>query len=290
MNTNYKTATDFRRDLESQLKNIAKVKNTDLQRLRRKVAFDRFLARLFSQNEPKFFLKGGYAMELRLSTARATKDIDLTCLERSKGKNDPISLVILDELRELTRTNLNDFFVYQIGEPQIDMENAPYGGARYPITSLIDGKVFVKFQLDVGADAVVAKTETFQGADWLSFCGIPCPTFTMISIEQQYAEKLHAYTVPRPQRINTRTKDLVDMVLLARMRAFDLSTLKEALRQVFKVRSTHTLPLTLNPPPSEWQLPFDKLARECALPLGLDDAFNETANIYNKVRLRFGDQ
>lgn len=284
MNIIYKSAADFRRELESQLKIMAKSKNDDLQRLRRKVAFDRFLARLFSQNGSKFFLKGGYAMELRLSTARATKDIDLTCLERSKGRTEPISLIILDELRELTRTNLNDFFVYQIGEPQIDMENAPYGGARYHISSLIDGKIFIKFHLDVGADAIVTKTETFQGTDWLNFCGIPRPSFKMISVEQQFAEKLHAYTLPR-QGINTRVKDLLDMILLARIRTFNLTTLKEALGLVFKVRNTHSLPFTINPPPAEWQLPFDKLARECALSLSLDNAFEETASIYNKVHL-----
>ena len=83
MSTTYKTATEFRRDLEARLKSIAGASNADLQRLRRKVAFDRFLARLFSAGDSKFFLKGGYAMELRLSSARATKDIDLTCLESS---------------------------------------------------------------------------------------------------------------------------------------------------------------------------------------------------------------
>jgi predicted nucleotidyltransferase component of viral defense system len=283
MNSVYKTATDFRRDLESQLKKIASATNDDVQRLRRKVTFDRLLARIFSQEESTFFLKGGYAMELRLSTARATKDIDLTCLERVKGKEDLISLIILEELRELASKNLNDFFVYQIGEPQLDIENAPYGGARYPVSSFIDGKIFVRFELDVGADAIVTRTEAFQGTDWLSFCGIACPVFTMVSIEQQYAEKLHAYTLPR-QGINTRAKDLIDMVLLARIKTFDLKTLKEALRLVFKVRNTHPLPQQVNPPPIEWKKPFEKLARECLLPLTLEDAFIETANIYKQVQ------
>ena len=46
----------------------ARETGTDLQRLRRQVAFDRFLARMFSKG-PKatypWVLKGGYAMELR---------------------------------------------------------------------------------------------------------------------------------------------------------------------------------------------------------------------------------
>jgi uncharacterized membrane protein YciS (DUF1049 family) len=52
-----------------------------LQRLRRQVAFDRLLARLFQAGQPlalPWVLKGGYAMELRIKAARTTKDIDLT--------------------------------------------------------------------------------------------------------------------------------------------------------------------------------------------------------------------
>ncbi len=42
----YSTGNALRAALEERLKQIAKAENTDLQRLRRWVAFDRFLARL----------------------------------------------------------------------------------------------------------------------------------------------------------------------------------------------------------------------------------------------------
>lgn len=284
MTQKFKYATDFRRSLENRLQNISKTTNDDLQRLRRKVAFDRLLARLFIENNPKFYLKGGYAMELRLSSARATKDIDLTCLERVSDENILLSQIILEELRELASKDLNDFFIYQIGAPQADLDNAPYGGTRFPVSAFIDGRLFVRFQLDVGADIVVAQTETIYGTDWLDFCGISSPSFKAISIEQQFAEKLHAYTLPRSdQRTNTRVKDLVDMVLLARMRTFDLLSLKNAVRLVFKVRNTHPLPPQLSPPPMEWKLPFDELAKECSLSVSLDDAFFETKNVYESL-------
>jgi hypothetical protein len=51
-----------------------------LQRLRRKVAFDRLPAWLFQAAQPRaqpWVLKGGYAMELRIKAAHTTKDIDL---------------------------------------------------------------------------------------------------------------------------------------------------------------------------------------------------------------------
>lgn len=285
MTTSFKTAADFRRSLEARLKNMATAKGENLQRLRKKVAFDRLLARLFSSEEKSFFLKGGYAMELRLKTARATKDIDLTSLKRIKGEHDLLSVMILEELRTLARQDLDDFFVYRIGEAQIDLDNAPYGGARYPVSALLDGKMFVRFQLDVGADAIVTHVETVQGANWLDFCGIPSPIFTMISVEQQFAEKLHAYTLPRPERPNTRVKDLVDMVLLIKMRSMDFEVLKEALRSVFKVRQTHVLPQQIEIPPQTWEIPYNELAKECALMVNLDEAFREVAKTYTRVQV-----
>lgn len=282
---NFKTAADFRKSLEARLQNIATAQNEPLQRLRRKVAFDRFLARLFSSGNQSFFLKGGYAMELRLSAARATADIDLTSLKRvKKSNNDVLSTIILEELRNLAYQDLGDFFIYQIGEAQVDLNNAPYGGARYPVSSLIDGRLFVRFHLDVGADAITDRLETAQGTDWLDFCDILPPTFTMISIEQQFAEKLHAYTLPRSERLNTRVKDLVDMVLLAQMRSHNFANLKEALKQVFKVRQTHSLPKHLNPPPPQWEIPYNKLATECALKTNMNEAFELIAKIYSRIQ------
>lgn len=45
----YKTAGAFRTALETRLQVRAREEATDLQRLRRQVAFDRFLARMFSK-------------------------------------------------------------------------------------------------------------------------------------------------------------------------------------------------------------------------------------------------
>ncbi len=88
MTPKFKTAFDFRKSLEARLQAQAAKTGEDLQRIRRKVAFDRFLARIFHLGNPGFYLKGGYAMELRIAHARATKDIDLTCTRRFKNENE----------------------------------------------------------------------------------------------------------------------------------------------------------------------------------------------------------
>jgi len=47
MKRQYASANAFRVALEERLKNISKKEGTDVQRLRRQVAFDRYLCRLF---------------------------------------------------------------------------------------------------------------------------------------------------------------------------------------------------------------------------------------------------
>jgi predicted nucleotidyltransferase component of viral defense system len=283
ISTQFKSATDFRKSLEARLQSMATETKVDLQRLRRKVAFDRFLARIFSQEKPGFYLKGGYAMELRLAHARATKDIDLTFVRRVKKDSELISALILNDLRNLAELDLNDHFIYQVGKAQIDLENAPYGGSRYPITALIDKKLYVRFQLDVGADFLLDQVETIQGANWLEFCGIPAPMIPMISIEQQFAEKLHTYTLLRGQRVNSRPKDLIDMVLLLNMKTPKPDDMFRAIQKVFKKRDTHPLPPNLAPPPVQWNAQFIEMATECGLSQNMQVNFEKVSEFFNQI-------
>jgi hypothetical protein len=73
----YTTASAFRRALEDRLNAASKSEGVDLERMRRQVAFDRLLVRMFTEGNPPWCLKGGYALELKLSVARATRDLDL---------------------------------------------------------------------------------------------------------------------------------------------------------------------------------------------------------------------
>ncbi|MEK9145267.1 MAG: nucleotidyl transferase AbiEii/AbiGii toxin family protein, partial [Elusimicrobiota bacterium] len=99
-----------------------------------------------------------------------------------------------------------------------------------------------------------------------------------ISREQHFAEKLHAYTVPR-QTPNSRVRDLVDMLLLIGPDKLDRGNVLEALRATFERRKTHSLPTSLERPPEAWRGPFSKLASGCGLAADLDAAFG-TVNAY----------
>ena len=81
----YASAAAFRVALEDRLKTMAQEESLDLQRVRRQAAFDRLLCRLFARPDAPWLLKGGYAMELRLKTARTTRDIDLALKTTSRA-------------------------------------------------------------------------------------------------------------------------------------------------------------------------------------------------------------
>jgi hypothetical protein len=55
----YGSGLALRTALEERLKRISREQAVDLQRLRRQVAFDRFLARLFRHGDKNWVLKGG---------------------------------------------------------------------------------------------------------------------------------------------------------------------------------------------------------------------------------------
>ena len=94
----------------------------------------------------------------------------------------------------------------------------------------------------------------------------------MIAREQQFAEKIHAYALPR-NAANSRVKDLVDLALLIGSGGLDKQRIMEALRLTFERRGTHNLPASLVPPPADWQMPFHALAEECGLPTDVAAVF-----------------
>lgn len=79
--------------------------------------------------------------------------------------------------------------------------------------------------------------------------------------EVHIAEKLHAYTMPRP-RPNGRVKDLPDIALLALTGPFESAHLRQSFRKTFDERGTHAVPVAVPEPPAGlWEKPYDRLAR-----------------------------
>ena len=269
----YATAGAFRRALEERLKRASLTDQIDPNRLRRQVSFDRLLARLFREESAPWVLKGGYALELRFKAARSTVDIDLTVQRVAASASGDQNQIVREMLQNAADISLGDWFEFVVGPASMDLTAAPYGGARYPVEARMDERIFARFHLDAGfGDVVMRPLETIVCRDWLGFAGIESSRVLMIAREQQFAEKIHAYTLPR-NAANSRVKDLVDLALLIGSGGLDTQRILEALRLTFERRGTHDLPANLVPPPADWQVPFQALAEECGLPTDVAEVF-----------------
>ena len=83
---------------------------------------------------------------------------------------------------------------------------------------------------------------------------------------QHFAEKIHAYTFPWVGRTNTRTKDLIDLVLLIDRGGLPpAADLRVAVAATFARRGTHPIPVPLPPPPAAWAPDYAALAAEVQL-------------------------
>ena len=269
----YATAGAFRRALEERLKRASLTDQIDPNRLRRQVSFDRLLARLFREESAPWVLKGGYALELRFKAARSTVDIDLTVQRVAASTSGDQNQIVREMLQSAADISLGDWFEFVVGPASMDLTAEPYGGARYPVEARMDERTFARFHLDAGVgDVVMRPLETIVCRDWLGFAGIESSRVLMIAREQQFAEKIHAYTLPR-NAANSRVKDLVDLALLIGSGGLDKQRILEALRLTFERRGTHDLPANLVPPPADWQVPFHALAEECGLPTDVAGVF-----------------
>lgn len=110
-------------------------------------------------------------------------------------------------------------------------------------------------------DPILGEPETVVAEDVLGFAGVAPPALRLYPIETHIAEKLHAYTMPRP-RPNSRVKDLPDLALLATVGQLDAQKVRAAIEQTFGFRKTHLIPAKVPAPVETWKAPYEAMARE----------------------------
>src|SRR6476469_2336536 len=141
----YETAENFRAALEDRLRQqAASERSTWRSRRRKLMAMDRLMARLISVSSHRWILKGGVALQLRLSDqARTTKDLDLAHKEDEDAA--------INDLIEAQAVDLGDYFQFSIERLKIlqEQEEDPLA-VRYRVTVELTGRQFEKFTLDVG--------------------------------------------------------------------------------------------------------------------------------------------
>jgi hypothetical protein len=188
-------------------------------------------------------------------------------------------------LQEAASQQTDDWFEFQVGESMMDLDGPQYGGERFPISSMLGGRLFVAFHVDVAVgDVLLEPLRIATGEDWFAFAGIEASPLTTTSLEQQFAEKLHTYTMPRTgTRDNSRVKDLVDMTLLIDTGTLEPENVAAAVIATFKHRGTHSIPEVFPDPPDSWAKPYAAMAATCHIDADIDAAVARIRDYYGKV-------
>ncbi len=231
----YATPAAFKAALDERLRKVAET-GADITRRRQLLVFDRYLARLTRVLGDAATLKGGLVLEVRLERARTTRDIDL----RLAGSPDGL----LGRLQEAGRVDLADFMAFEVRvdtrHPDIAGPGVQYEGQRFRAECRLAGMLYGQaFGIDVAfGDPMFGEPDVVRGDDLLAFAGIEPAIMRLYPVETHLAEKLHAYTLPRPTP-STRVKDLPDLALLGKVGERDVTLLRAAIEQTFVCRGSN---------------------------------------------------
>lgn len=278
----YKTARAFRVAIADRLKRLSRETGEPYPDLYRRVAIDRFLARI---DWSRWTAKGGYILQRRLPKARPTKDIDLSTADPSfvLSDRDEQQTALAEAFQEMSIVDAGDYFVFQVVVEK-PLPGFGKGGIRCQVRCSIDGQDWSTFQLDaIIQNETVFPAETLTGDSFLSFAGVEPLTLKVPIKEEVFAEKIHAYTTPRENE-NTRVKDMLDLALLLQD-GVDQEKTKTALLGVFAIRKTHLVPAQLPAPPASWQTIFVDLVRDTGIQMTLDEAFGTVTTFYESLDL-----
>lgn len=234
----------------------------DAARVRRWVAYMALggaLSRETGEGAPRFALKGGVALELRLrGRGRATRDLDLV-LNDARGD-------LLGQLHAALHPAFGQFTFRIHGDARALRPDT----VRAEVSVQYGGKSWARVQVDLSrGEAGLFEVEMVEALDFggVTFgfpAALPC-----LSLHLQAAQKLHAMTRPSIDgRPNTRFRDLVDLVLLIDL-IDDLPSFRGTCVGVFAHRNTHPWPPVIDLP-AEWVQPYRALAEE--LEMSVTDA------------------
>lgn len=241
-----------------------------LERIRRWlsiVSFAGALEAVQADDGPRFLIKGGTSMELRLGAgARATKDVDIIF----RGK--PAEM--LDALEVAFEEPYGGFSFRRKGEVE-DIRDT--GSRRLAIQVEFAGSSWQTLQLEV-ARPEVAEVELVPVAISVADFTLDGPErVACLSLRYQTAQKLHAVTEQPDDRENLRFWDLIDLILLRELLGKDnLAAVRDACVKTFQIRDTHGWPPKLVVPAS-WTGPYAAAIEEVesAMPPTVEAAAEE---------------
>jgi hypothetical protein len=272
----YESGPALRDAIEQRLKGWAGDESARIARFRKRITFERFLARLTEVAPGAWVVKGGFALDLRLhDQARATKDLDI---EWRSAESE-----LLEALLSAAEYDAGDFFDFQV--ERVGVPEDPLGGShRFRLTASLAGRRFETVLLDAGFQTGPEPDTEQLTSQLLEFAELDPVRVEAIPLEQHLAEKVHAYTrLYGGSHPSTRTKDLVDIVLIATLYELDGRQLVQRLEATFDLRATHILPGRLPSPPEDWGKPYASLAAAIGIDVDLGLGYRRAVALLDPI-------
>lgn len=204
----YGTSTAFSTALTARIKAESKASAYNASQLRKQFAYDRLLARLFTDPAGGWILKGGISMIARVPVARHTADVDIATTGRSIER-------ALADLTAAASCDLGDFFNFRMDPPRSLVQGVE--GVRVGVSTEIGHRFFERFGVDlVTGSRITGDVEHGAPIIDLGIPGLVRPDYVLYPIADALADKILATVETHNGRPSTRFRDLVDIVLIAR--------------------------------------------------------------------------
>jgi predicted nucleotidyltransferase component of viral defense system len=271
----YEHAAAFRMALDRRIINDARGNPLRIEWYRKRITFDRILARLEIVAPGEFVLKGGLALHYRFGNhARSTYDMDFAVQDISRMR---------EVMQQLAEIELGDFFSVSVTkEPEkafiVDQGITAY---RWSLETRLDNKTFERSVIDIGVGDVISHEHVsrIKTQPILTFADIEPTEIHVISLERHIAEKIHAYVQDRGGRENTRIKDLIDLCLLSHLNLeISSDAAYQALVLTFNARET-SIPADFPLPPESWHSRYLGAAWGVDVPATLEQAWDEARTL-----------
>lgn len=255
----YQSAQALRTALEHWLLAQSTETGISLDRLRRRVMFERIIARIQTVEPGHWVLKGGMALEVRLrDDARLTKDVDLGLRDDINSASD-----LHERLIDILAADLDhDYFIFTVSPPErLRDDGGGFPTWRAKVGAQLADKPFGRIQLDVSPRThELHATDKLAIPNSLAFAGIPAVEVEAVDIHRHAAEKFHGMLHDFGERENSRVRDLVDLTILLEHGLLVPEQTANAVRTVWLERNNTEPPDDLPQLPESWPDRYQRLA------------------------------
>lgn len=223
----------------------------------REMLRDRFLCRIFSEDDTRFLLKGGAGMLARIPAARATRDVDFAMCGKESAE------VAIKALNRLASKDLGDFCTFRLTSWKESLDENGYSRLlRLRYATYVGDEEKDPILIDLSLDCITTQpAERVSPANRIEIKGVAVFDYMAYPLADQLADKLCAIMEIQPGGWqSSRMKDLVDVVTYATNEPIGLIQLAHAIRSECSKRLM-TVPTRFKAPES-WSTRFAAFARK----------------------------